>query len=100
MAEMRSGKRFPLELPIEVGGQSAAVTGNVSAAGVYVLADSKMEVGTEIDFELTLPAAVLGSGTDVKVRCHGRVVRHEKRSRSGQPEGYACIIDHYKFVRG
>ena len=49
MSDARTGKRFPLELPIkihkgEASGESSGVTGNLSAAGVYIRADAALEV--------------------------------------------------------
>ena len=56
--EARTGKRFPLELPIkihkgETGADSKGVTGNLSAAGVYIRADASMEIGSPVEFEIT-----------------------------------------------
>ena len=50
VSEARTGKRFPLELPIKIhkadeAGQASGVTGNLSAAGVYIRADAALEVG-------------------------------------------------------
>jgi hypothetical protein len=50
VSDARTGKRFPLELPIkihkgEASGESSGVTGNLSAAGVYIRADAALEVG-------------------------------------------------------
>ena len=41
VSDARTGKRFPLELPIKIhnrktGGEHSGVTGNLSAAGVYI----------------------------------------------------------------
>ena len=43
--EARTGKRFPLELPIKIHkgnapGEASGMTGNLSAAGVYIRADA------------------------------------------------------------
>ena len=47
MSEARTGKRFPLQLPIKIHKEDAAsetsgVTGNLSAAGVYIRGDSSL----------------------------------------------------------
>jgi hypothetical protein len=55
--EARTGKRFPLELPIKIhgeGGDDSATTGNMSAAGVYIMADLNLAVGSNIEFDITL----------------------------------------------
>lgn len=104
-AESRTGQRFPLELPIIIRNQDSsdseqAVTCDLSASGVYIQAKSKMNIGTTIEFEIALPAAVVGTEGDVSIRCKGRVVRME----DGDPDqaiqnGVACVIDQYEFVR-
>ena len=63
--EARTGKRFPLELPIKIhkgdaGGDAKGTTGNLSAAGVYIRADSSMEIGSPVEFEITLPPEMTG----------------------------------------
>lgn len=115
MAEARSGRRFPLNLPIHLReGVTADVEGttkNVSAAGVYIKAEAELEVGSNIEFDITLPADVIGSEQDVTIRCQGRVVRADKAKNNNKKKpgkegsdsedwgGVACVIDHYKFIR-
>jgi hypothetical protein len=105
LSELRTGKRFPLSLPITIRGKKAtkgrtAKTADVSAAGVYIEADADLEVGTNIEFDISLPASVAGTDTDVEIVCKGRVVRI---NNTGKPKhrkaGVACVIDQYKFVR-
>lgn len=107
VSEARTGKRFPLELPIKIhtteeSGQHAGVTGNLSAAGVYIRADAALEVGSNVEFEISLPPEVTGAKENVIVQCRGRVVRTDEPS-SGKPgeesRGVACVIDSYDFVR-
>ena len=105
--EARTGKRFPLELPIkihkgETGSDAAGVTGNLSAAGVYIRADAALEVGSPVEFEITLPPEVTGGKDDVVIQCRGRVVRTDEPNTSagsGESRGVACVIDSYEFVR-
>jgi len=104
LSEARTGKRFPLRLPITVrdAGESihTGVTGNVSAAGVFLQVPAELELGAEVEFDISLPAAVLGGETDVAVHCKGRVVRLEQESGSdGSQNGVGCVIDQYSFVR-
>jgi len=99
--EARTGKRFPLELPIKIhkdaGGDAKGVTGNLSAAGVYIKADSSMEVGSPVEFEITLPPEMTGGTENVTIQCKGRVVRAD--DAEGGDRGVACVIDSYEFTR-
>lgn len=105
VSDARTGKRFPLELPIKIhkedeSGDHSGVTGNLSAAGVYIRADASLEVGTNVEFEITLPPEVTGAKENVVVQCRGRVVRTDGPEGGPQdPRGVACVIDSYDFVR-
>jgi len=57
--EARTGKRFPLELPIkihqaETSGESKALTGDLSAAGVYISRRCVARYRSPVEFEITL----------------------------------------------
>ncbi|HXX00723.1 MAG TPA: PilZ domain-containing protein [Candidatus Acidoferrales bacterium] len=100
--EARTGKRFPLELPIKIHkGETDAkgVTGNLSAAGVYIRADATMEIGSPVEFEITLPPEMTGGQENVTIQCKGRVVRADETGTGGEGRGVACVIDTYEFVR-
>jgi hypothetical protein len=106
VSDSRTGKRFPLVLPISFKGEetkeeSKASTANVSAAGVYIQTDSSLDIGTPIEFDIALPPDVTGAEHTVKVHCKGRVVRVEKAAGqdSAERNGIACVIDHYSFLR-
>ncbi len=107
MSEARTGKRFPLHLPIKIHGEGAigdasGMTGDLSAAGVYIRADASLEVGSPVEFEITLPPEVTGGKDDVVIQCRGRVVRTDEPNASagsGENRGVACVIDSYEFVR-
>lgn len=111
VSEARTGQRFPLELPITIRHpdsspeQEEALTCDVSASGVYIKASSKIHVGTTIEFEIALPAAVMGTESDVAIRCRGRVIRMDDHSGTGKSakdakeNGVGCVIDQYEFVR-
>jgi hypothetical protein len=78
----------------------------MSAAGVYIMADTDLPVGSPIEFDITLPANVLGTPTDVEVHCSGRVVRKETEAATSasagkkkKKSGVACVIDEYQFIR-
>ncbi len=115
VADARTGKRFPVELPIRIHMQNseneqAGTTANVSAAGVYIRAENKAarkksddrpwRPGAIVEFDMTLPAEVIGSREDVHIHCRGRVVRVEKiKGTATTRDGVACVIDKYEFVR-
>src|SRR5580692_218030 len=103
--EARTGKRFPLELPIKLhsdaaSGDAKGTTGNLSAAGVYIRADASLDIGSPVEFEITLPPEVTGGKEHVVIQCRGRVVRtDESKVDPDGTRGVACVIDSYEFVR-
>ena len=110
MTEARTGKRFPLRLPITIRKPKSSrkhkgATSDVSAGGAYFSADADFEVGASIEFAITLPHEALGTRKDVELHCSGRVVRSEsapagaRKRKQKRGRGLACIIDQYKFVR-
>jgi hypothetical protein len=105
VSEARTGKRFPLELPIKIhkenaSGEASGMTGNLSAAGVYIRADASLEMGSPVEFEITLPPEVTGGKENVVIQCRGRVVRTDESSTDPDgARGVACVIDSYEFVR-
>ena len=80
------GNDFPLELPIKIhkaeeGGRHSGVTGNLSAAGVYIRADAALDVGSTVEFEIALPPEMTGAKEGVVIQCRGRVVRTDEPAR-------------------
>jgi len=69
-------------------------TQDVSCGGMFFTASSNMAIGTAIEFELDLPAVVVGSGA--KIRCRGTVTRVVPQS--GGRVGIGATIDHYKIA--
>ncbi|HYY69903.1 MAG TPA: PilZ domain-containing protein [Terriglobales bacterium] len=111
VTDVRTGTRFPLQLPITISETQSrrryrATTDNVSAAGVFFRAAEPLKVGTRISFDIMLPGQVLGAQRDVKIRCAGRVVRAESSRIPGtkpaatreELRGMACVIDQYRFI--
>lgn len=100
MPEARTAQRFPLKLQVKVKdpqhGSQQGVTGNLSAAGVYIRMHKSWKIGSEVEFDITLPAEAVQGDTDVQVRCRGRVVRVERQDGD---TGVACVIEKYQFVR-
>jgi hypothetical protein len=97
---MRSSVRFPLKLPVDVQTKSTLEPGetrDISAGGVLFYVDADMAVGSTIEFCISMPAQVLGTAADVKVKCLGRVVRC---GLEGDKRAVAAVIDEYHFERG
>jgi PilZ domain len=104
VSDARTGKRFPLELPIKIhkensSGEASGITGNLSAAGVYIRANAALDTGSPVEFEITLPPDVTGGKENVVIQCRGRVVRKDETGGSPEGQGVACVIDSYEFVR-
>ncbi len=96
---MRSAVRFPLRLPVQVLANSKkheAETQDISAGGVLFRMDADISVGSAIEFSISMPSEILGTGTDVKVHCVGRVVRTSEESGR---HALAAVIDEYSFER-
>jgi hypothetical protein len=100
-SDRREARRFLMSLPMRVLAREAhsnelhASTRDVSYRGLYFLSEAKFEVGSQIDFVLTLPQKVSSSG-EVDIRCHGQVVRVDAGANGRV--GIAAKIDRYEFL--
>ena len=94
--EHRTATRFPLRLSVAVKGAGAeqAETRDISSSGVMFYVDADIHVGSIIHFSIAMPAAVLGTKTDVVVNCTGHVVRAQ--TENGR-KAVAAVIDEYRF---
>lgn len=100
-------RRYDLSLPVSVRtpvnrepGSQNGQTRDISTRGVYFVTGKELDAGQELDFTLTLPAAVT-RGTEVFVRAHGRVIRIDrKRDDVRDFVGIAAVIERYDIVRG
>ncbi len=102
MSESRTGKRFPLSLPVKIkradsSRAHAATTHNLSAAGVFITTNLPFRKGSKLSFQITLPAPFIGGVNNVEVDCAGRVVRVDATGK-GKRRGVACVIDRYRFI--
>ena len=62
--------------------------------------DASLEMGSPVEFEITLPPEVTGGKENVVIQCRGRVVRTDESSVDPDgTRGVACVIDSYEFVR-
>ncbi len=100
-ADRREARRFTMSLPMRVlpreakGRELEAQTRDVSYRGLYFHADANFDVGSEIEFVITLPQQVTQSG-DVNIRCLGEIVRIEP-TENGRV-GIAAKIARYEFM--
>jgi len=115
LSEHRTGRRFPVHLPIEFELEDSAkkhkgATRDLSASGVYITAAAPFRVGSTVKFQICVPGHLVGAKQDVDIECQGRVVRVDKaeakaakpngkKGNGEAPDGVACVIDTYKFVR-
>jgi hypothetical protein len=94
---VRAAVRFPLRLEVvlrSVDREYPGVTEDVSANGLLFSADELPPVGTEVRFEMTMPAAIMGGANDVLLHCLGRIVRHQQVADKLMA---AAVIDEYSF---
>lgn len=100
-SERREARRFNMNLPMRVLPREAsapelrAQTRDVSYRGLYFLVEAQFEVGSPIEFVITLPQQAAESG-DVNIRCQGQIVRVEPTSNGRT--GIAAKIDRYEFL--
>lgn len=101
-AEKRRAQRFPLALPVAIrlpedNEQTTVRTKDISSTGVYIEFNTPLEVGSSLEFVLTLPAEIT-KGRTVRVKCKGKVVRVDQTS-PGNGVGVAATIERYEFLR-
>src|SRR5581483_2884524 len=100
----------PIELNITLpGAKEVAKRLGVSpsrTAEILNMVDMQVEspedvpVGSPIEFDITLPAKVLGTLSDVTVRCTGHVTAKRRSiKKRGKKGGVSCVIDTYRFLR-
>jgi hypothetical protein len=100
-SERRVARRFTMSLPLRVLPREARTselrtqTRDVSYQGLYFLAEAQFEVGTEIEFVLTLPKQI-AQNTEVDIRCRGQIVRVENNADGHV--GVAAKIERYEFI--
>ena len=104
MREQRKASRFNLKLPlrlVRVGSQHVSKvveTQNLSSLGVLFVNETPMAVGDSIEYVITLP--VQQSGTEVAIRCLGKVVRHQPSHEQGhETPSTAVTLERYEFLR-
>jgi len=97
VTEQRKHQRFDLRLPLEIvvgdaKNKAKGETRNVSSCGVLFTSKVPVEVGSPIEYLITLPKAP-GTRAEVRLRCVGKVVRTDEQAR------FAATMERYEFVR-
>ncbi len=97
--ELRASVRFPVRMKVQIqtaNGKEDAETINVSASGVLFAFSRVLEAGSAIEVEMIMPSQTLGTPQDVRVHCHGRVIRSYRKGPA-QVE-VATVIDNYEMI--
>lgn len=100
--EQRRSQRFQLALPLTLIQDSrgevnkAGETRNLSSAGVYFVVAEAVELGSHLEFMVTLPEEISLTGP-VRLLCKGKVTRVEQQEEA--LVGVAATIERYEFVR-
>ena len=95
--EKRQAQRFPTAYPVAVKrdgsyeAKASSVTRDMSSIGLYFEFNSSMEVGSQVEFVVTLSEAVIG-GKSLLFSCRGTVVRVDRIPESNMV-GLAVSID-------
>jgi hypothetical protein len=98
VTEQRKARRFELRLPVDlvrVGSltvNKAIETRNLSSSGVLFATEASFPIGEAIEYLITLPVKTDGAN-QVRLRCVGKVVRH-------QGPASAATLERYEFMRG
>ena len=103
--EKRRAKRFPMRLPVAIrlepgkSDRQVLETRDVSSSGVYFEFGGPLDVGSALEFQLTLPEPITKS-SPVRIRCIGKVVRVDRAPVTSDGHvGVAATIERYEFVR-
>ena len=86
--ERRVGQRFSYLLPLslrEIGTsiEGLGFTQDLSSRGVFFFTDAALQIGSEIELTLRMPAEIT-LGENMPVRCRGRILRIVKPASSAQ----------------
>ncbi|MGH9786803.1 MAG: PilZ domain-containing protein [Terriglobia bacterium] len=100
----RRHRRYQLSIPVEIHppeelAETAVTTAtrDISAKGIFFTLSPGVELGSELEFSLSLPPQMC-QGKHVRVHCRGRVVRREPLATQDRI-GVAAVIDEYEFIQ-
>ncbi len=106
MSDQRKSKRFDLRLPIKLVREGErhldeeGETMNLSSAGVLFRSNVKLQIGSPIEYLITLqPGGNRQNG--IQLHCVGKVVRHHHTGDDEEEAGIAmaATLERYEFVR-
>jgi hypothetical protein len=103
--EQRRSQRFQLTMPMTLlRGSRGDInkigeTRNVSSSGVYFVVAEAIELGTLVEFLITLPEEVtaVAAAKPVRLLCKGKITRVERQEDA--LVGVAATIERYEFLR-
>ncbi len=99
LLELRASVRFPVRIKVQIqtaNGREDAETINVSASGVLFAFSRALDAGSAIEVDMIMPSSTLGTPQDIRVHCHGRVIRSYIKGPT-QVE-VATVIDNYEML--
>ena len=94
---VRVSVRFPLHMAVVLSTDEREYTGmteDVSANGLLFSGEDLPDIGSAVDFKMTMPAEVMGGSDDVLLHCTGRIVRHQQTAGRTMA---AAVIDEYSL---
>ncbi|HMI51778.1 MAG TPA: PilZ domain-containing protein [Candidatus Saccharimonadales bacterium] len=100
-ADRREARRFTMTLPLRISPRKnqnpelVSETRDVSYQGIFFLSETNFQLGSEIEFVITLPQQITQSG-EVNIRCQGKIIRVQSNPKG--LTGIAAKIEHYEFV--
>jgi hypothetical protein len=96
--DQRVASRYSIQVPVELlfenGGRLRVLTRNVSASGIFVMANKSLQLCDRQHFLITFPREITTS-CNLLALCDGAVVRREPRE---ELEGVAIKIERYQFL--
>jgi hypothetical protein len=101
--EHRRHRRYQISIPVAIPAlenEEATVqtsSRDISAKGIYFTVSPGVELGSQLEFYLSLPPQMC-QGKRVRVHCSGRVVRREPLAEPDRI-GVAAVIEEYEFLQ-
>ena len=104
--ERRAYERYGLQLAVKVrwtdsSGETQEETGttkNISTSGIYMICDSCLDEGCEIEIEMDIPISMTG-GSMHCVCARGKVLRNAPLADPEKGFGHAIVLHDHKFTK-